>query len=305
MKSLDYNLQQDPRRSGRVSGRLEECRSEPEVFPRKEFRRYTLGLASMDDRLAIRAYFQAMLSSQEPPQSSDRACSQRELQSKAPIAVSLEKLGYTVDQHPTILGELTRRSPRRDMRVRVASCCECRPDATSMLIEIERADGHSAPIKLFLDADRPWTIGQLKEKIVETQEGACCYHCCHESETDDGLRLMQNGRELDDTQIVANGDKLQLNENGITFKKLAAYHAQAKKRLDLQSVDSTSGSVGGESYLPLQQLVQRPHKNTRRGKGIEEPLIQEPICETRPASPDANGSTSTRLMQPVSVVGNE
>ena len=99
-----HGVHQDKRRSG-----LRD--SSPAFYPRKEFRRYTLGLASMDDRLAIRAYFQGMLSSHDTLQTGYSAGPS----SKVPIEVMLDMLEYPQSEHDAILKKLTEKRPRRSM----------------------------------------------------------------------------------------------------------------------------------------------------------------------------------------------
>lgn len=291
-----HGVHQDRRRSGLGA-------SSPTFYPRKEFRRYTLGLASMDDRLAIRAYFQAMLSSHETLQTGDSAHSQAGLSSKAPIVDMLEMLGYPESEHEAILKKLAEEHPRRSVQKRVARCCALRnQDPTSMLIFIEQADGEGAPIKLSLERDRSWTIHQLKEKIFEEQEASCCRHWCHEGEMADSLELMKDGRRLRDNETVADcgidaGDKLQINENGITFKKLAKYYvANPPPPATPQPANSTLESVDGQAVQ--EQPVHHPDTHTGLG-GIQEPLVSA----TRPASPDT--SNSARLGRSASLLGDE
>lgn len=293
MASLDdalHGVHQDKRRSG-VGARS------PAFYPRKEFRRYTLGLASMDDRLAIRAYFQAMLSSQA---TGDSVNGQGGPASKAPIEAMLDLLKYPECEHEAILEKLTEKTPRRSMQIRVAHCCAFRhQDPSSMLIFIEQAGGEGGPIKLFLERDRSWSIQQLKEKIVEEHEGTWC-HWCHENETADSIELMKNGRRLRDNETVADcgieaGHRLQINENGITFKKLARFHkAHPPTPANSQPDSSTFESVYDQPEQPTQHLD--PHTGSG---GIQEPLLST----TRPASPDTNSSAP--LAPSASLLGEE
>lgn len=294
LNETEYGVRTDKRRSNQTGSSAGLI-----VLPQKEFRRYTLGLASMSDRLAIRAYFQAMLSSRQCFDSDDDsvhiADSQRNRRVAAPIEFMLDKLGYPACEHPQILKDLTQEHPRRGIKVGASRCCASwhrKPDPNSMQIYIEQAEGPM--IKLSLENNCPWTIQQLKEKILEEREGTGCCQCSDAGDDADSLDLLRDGRRLHDNQTVTEcgieaGDRLQLNENGITFKKLSRYHNA--KLGQLQPANTGSHNTSSRYDEPWQQLQTVQHVAQDVGSGgVEEPLMRAAASVTRPASPATSKS---------------
>jgi hypothetical protein len=213
----------------------------------------------------LKAYFQAMLSSEElyysdeddePERTDDDddgddalvvSPGARRRGGTAPIEDMLRQLGYPREEHQRILRELTA-VPQQQRDSRLARCCACacrRAEDDGMVVYVERGVGAGAAIKLVLEDDRSDTIEQVKQQIHEeqgTQEGEM-------------LVLTFDGKRLNDSATVEEcgigpGSTLRLDENGITFKKLSRWHNSRHLSAEWLRAGGSGGGGLGEPLLP-------------------------------------------------------